>query len=176
MQRRQKRPPYRGDRSARRFSEGDDAGRCGESGGCGRDRMIWIYEESIERGFETVTAEQRLPHHRGNLEACAHRRAGTAAHHIDAELQSAQTLLVGLWKLAEKFLDQGQTARLKGRRVILGQSRPIVEIEGETKICRCLHISSPVAFDNSKKECRAGEVGGGRAVEQGGWSSRRGAE
>ena len=137
--------------------------------------MVWIDEERVERGLETVTAKQRLPHHRGNLEAGAHRRAGTAAHHIDAELQSAQALLVGLWKLAEKFLDQGLTARLKGRRVILGQSRPIVEVEGETKIRRCLHFSSPIAFGNSKKECRAGEVGGSRAVEQDGWTSCPGA-
>ena len=168
-------PPDRGTCSTRGFSKGDDTGGCRVGGGRGRNRTACIFEECVERGLETVIAEQRLPHHRGNLEACAHRRAGTAAHHIDAELQSAQALLVGLWKLAEKFLDQGQAARLKGRRIILGQSRPIVEIEGETEICRCLHFLYPGAFGNSRKECRAGEVGGGRAVEPGGWASRRGA-
>lgn len=159
----------------RGFSEGDDAGRGGEAGGRGRYSVVWVSDECVERGLEAVTAEQRLPHHRGNLEACAHRRAGTAAHHIDAELQPAQALLVGLWKLAQELLDQGQATRLEGGWVFLGQSRPIVEIEGETKICRCLHCSGPVAFDNSKKECRTGEVGGSRAVGQGGWTSCPGA-
>ena len=46
------------DRSTRGFSEGDDAGRCGEAGRHGRNRMFWIGQERIERSLETAIAEQ----------------------------------------------------------------------------------------------------------------------
>lgn len=132
------------------FSEGNDTGGCGRVVGQerGRHRVIGISEQGIERGLEAVAAKQGFPHHRRNLEAGAHRRAGAATYHVDTKLQPAQALLVGLWKLAKKLFDQGKAPRLEGRWIIFGQTRPFVKIEREAKIGRWLHLSGPVTFDD----------------------------
>jgi hypothetical protein len=131
-----------------RFSEWNDAGGHGRTVGqeWGRHRVAGVSKQGIERGLEAVTAEQGFPHHRGNLEAGTHRRARTAAHHIDAKLQAAQTLLVGLWKLAKKLFDQGKATRFEGGWIGFGQTRPFVKIKREAEISRCLHLSDPVTL------------------------------
>lgn len=150
-----------GDRSVCGFSEGNDAGGWGWIVRLvrARCRVGGVTEEGVERGLEAVATEQGFPHHRGNLQACTHRCAGAAAHHVDAELQPAQALLIGLWELAQKLLDQGKPARFEGGWIVLGQTRPFVEIKGETKICRCLHLAGPVTFGNSKLRMPSGGSG-----------------
>lgn len=129
-------------------SEGDDAGgRVRRSWpGRGQRTLLGAVKETVEGGFEPMSADQGVPHHRGNLETGAHWCAGATARHVDAELQSAQTPLTGLWEPTEKFLDQGHATCFKGAWIVLGQTRPFIEIEREAETRGSLHPIAPGYF------------------------------
>jgi len=90
-------------------------------------------EKRIECFLETVSAQQRIPHHGRQAQARGHRRARAPAFHVDAELQAAQAALIRARELANKRFDQGQSPGFKGVPVGAGEPCPFIEIKGKSE-------------------------------------------